>query len=179
MNRLNYAQRTNFICGSPFLNDIEFYLQSCSLPGVNVNIPEVYNQGMKALMNNDSISYTPLSLEVLIDEDFRIYEEFVKRFADRKSFTNGSFGDLYFDLYTIVYNNKGNMLFTIWYKNCRLESVSEIQLSTNDDGVVNTMSVSLVYEWFEIKHDGIDPKDRKAFNLYPKSKECECCCECD
>ena len=61
-----------------------------------------------------------------------------------------------------------NLIFTIWYKNCKIESVSDISLDANNDSVINTIDFSIKYDWFEIKHEGLSDKFRKDWNVYPK-----------
>ena len=73
MNQLNYAQQTNFIAGSPTLGNIHMYLTNAVVPGVNFSLSEAYNQAMKALLASDNVSFNGLSVEVLCDEDFRVY----------------------------------------------------------------------------------------------------------
>ena len=170
MNQLNYAQHTNFIAGSPQLGNIHMYLTNAVVPGVQFSNPEVYNQAMKALMPADSIEFNSLSVNVLCDEDFIVYEHMVNECQKMKSFTNGSFANRMFDYYTEIYNNKGNLIFTVWFKNCRLVSISDISLSSTDDSTINTFDLTLNYEWFEIKHEGLSAEERAEFNIYPKSK---------
>lgn len=179
MNQLNYAQHTNFIAGSPQLGNIHMYLTNATVPGVNFSLPEAYNIGMKALMPADSVSFNGLSVEVLCDEDFKVYEHMINEFRKSKSFTNGSFANRMFDYYTEIYNNKGNLIFTVWFRNCRLENISDISLSSNDPSVINTFSLSMQFEWFEIKHEGLTEEERKEFNIYPKSRLPGCDCECN
>jgi hypothetical protein len=185
MNQLNYAQHTNFIAGSQQLGNIHMYLTTAVVPGVNFSLPDAYNQGMKALMPNDGVSFNSLGVEVLCDEDFVIYEHIIKEMQKSKSFTNGSFANRMFDYYTEIYNNKGNLIFTIWFRNCRIENISDINLSSNDPTTLNTFSLSLQYEWFEISHEGLTAEERKKFNIYPKSQldqlksKCDCGCDKD
>lgn len=182
MNQLNYAQQTNFIAGSPTLGNIHMYLTNAVVPGVNFSLSEAYNQAMKALLPSDSVSFNGLSVEVLCDEDFAVYEHLIEEFRKSKSFTNGSFANRMFDYYTEIYNNKGNLIFTVWFRNCRLESISDIALTSTLDGVINTFSLSLQYEWFELSHEGLTEEEKRQFNIYPKSQiepeSCNCGCEC-
>ena len=179
MNQLNYAQHTNFIAGSPQLGNIHMYLTNAVVPGVNFSLPEVYNEGMRALMPTDSVSFNGLSVEVLCDDVFKVYEHMINELRKSKSFTNGSFANRMFDYYTEIYNNKGNLIFTIWFRNCRLENISDMSLSANDPSVINTFTLSMQFEWFEIKHEGLSEEERKEFNIYPKSMLPDCDCDCE
>ena len=54
-----------------------------------------------------------------------------------------------------------------------------MSLSVNDPTVINTFTLSMQFEWFEIKHEGLSEEERKEFNMYPKSMLPECECECE
>lgn len=167
MNKLNFAQQTNFIAGIPEFDNIHMYLTNAVCPGVNLSQVEVYNQGMKALLGADGINYNPISFNAILDEDYKIYEILINNARDNKSFTNGSFAERNFDMFVEIHNNKGNLLFTIWFKNCKLESISDINLDSNNDSTTSTLDFTIRYDWFEISHEGMSEEDRKEFNVFP------------
>ena len=170
MGRLNYAQQTNFIAGIPKLDNIHLYLTNAICPGVNLNLVEAYNQGMKTILAADGISYNSASFNAILDEDFRVYETIINNLQDAKSRTNGSFADTNFDMYVEIHNNKGNLIFTIWYRNCKIESVNDIQLDTNNDQTINTLDFTIRYDWFDISHTGMSEEERVKYNMFPPKK---------
>ena len=82
MGRLNYAQQTNFIAGIPKLDNIHLYLTNAICPGVNLNLVEAYNQGMKTILAADGISYNSASFNAILDEDFKVYETIINNLQD-------------------------------------------------------------------------------------------------
>lgn len=165
MNRLNYAQRSNFIAGSSELFRYEFYIQEFNLPGLTVNTVESFSQGMKHLVSGDSITHTELDLTIMIDEDFLVYQALKKWLEDSVNQTTGSFADREFTFYCDVHNNKGNYLFTVMFYGCKIFSLSDVQLSSTDDTFSNTVNVSVEYDWFEFRHSGLPDKWKKDFNI--------------
>lgn len=168
MTHLNYSQKTNFEAGCTKLPGLRFYLQSLQLPGVSFSHYQSYGQGMLSNVTGDSPKHEELSIEVLIDEDYEIYFEFMKVIQENVHFTSGSFADVMFDFWVTVYNNKGHILFTEFFRNCRITNVSSIQLETTDDMPTNTFTLGLLFDWFEIRKEGLTAQEMRDFNIYPE-----------
>lgn len=176
---LNFAQKTNFICGCPQIPGLEFYLQDVSLPGVSVELAEAKTFALSKYLAGTAHSYGTLSFTVLIDEDFEIYDMFFKNIVDSKSLINGTYAQIEYDLYIQVFNNKGRPLFTEFFKGCVLQSIGDVSLSSTDNSVTNTFTAEFKFDWLEIEKDGLSEEKRKEWNVYPKLKPkcCECCDE--
>ena len=180
---LNFAQKTNFIACCPQIPGMEFYIQEVTLPGINLELGEASTFALKTYVAPTAHSYSDLSFTVFIDEDFEIYSMFFKDIVDSKSLINGTYAQINYDFYIQVYNNKGRLLFTEFFKNCILENIGDVSLSSTDNGVTNTFTASFKFDWLEIERDGLSEEKRKEWNVYPKLKPkcCECCecCECN
>lgn len=174
---LNYAQKTNFIAGCPQIPGMEFYLHDVSLPGITLDLQEAKTFALTKYVAATSHSYGSLSFSVLIDEDFVIYDEFFNQIVNAKALINGTYAQIEFDFFVQVYNNKGKLLFTEFFKDCMLESIGDVSLTSTDNTVTNTFEVSFKFDWLEIQRDGLPEEKRKEWNVYPKLKPkcCECC----
>lgn len=150
MNYNNFAQKTNFLASSDKLNLAPFYLTNVNIPGVNFSYPEVGGRyGSKIFMAGDNIQYNVLSFEMLIDEDFNLYNEFFDKILENINVESGKFADNTFDFILQINNNKGNKLMKFEFFNCRIESIGDIQLDTQDDITNHTMSVEIRYDYFK------------------------------
>lgn len=174
---LNYAQKTNFIAGCPQIPGMEFYLHDVSLPGITLDLQEVKTFALTKYVAATSHSYGSLSFSVLIDEDFVIYDEFFNQIVNAKALINGTYAQIEFDFFVQVYNNKGKLLFTEFFKDCMLESIGDVSLTSTDNTVTNTFDVNFKFDWLEIQRDGLPEEKRREWNVYPKLKPkcCECC----
>jgi len=174
---LNYAQKTNFIAGCPQIPGMEFYLHDVSLPGITLDLQEAKTFALTKYVAATSHSYGSLSFSVLIDEDFVIYDEFFNQIVNAKALINGTYAQIEFDFFVQVYNNKGKLLFTEFFKDCMLESIGDVSLTSTDNTVTNTFDVNFKFDWLEIQRDGLPEEKRKEWNVYPKLKPkcCECC----
>jgi hypothetical protein len=151
MNTNNLAQKTNFTAGSDQLQFTPFYLTSVNIPGVNFSHPELGGRsGTKFNVTSDNITYNPLSFEMLLDEDFKIYHEFMRKINKSISPETGKFESVEFDFWVVINNNKSSPLFKMEFHNCRIETISDIQLDVTDDMTEHTLSVDIKYDYFEI-----------------------------
>jgi hypothetical protein len=148
-NYNNLAQKTNFTAGSDKLELLPFYLTTVNLPGVNLAHPEVGGRAGKFNLAGDTLTYNALSFEMLVDEDFNIYHEFMDKIFQNIDSEAGTFNNIEFDFWIDINNSKGNKLFKIEFYNCRLESIGDVQLDSQDDITEYTMSVEMKYDYFK------------------------------
>ena len=150
MNYSNLAQRTNWIAGSDYFENLQFYLTFCSIPGLTFSHPEVGGRGSAKLnLSGDTLTYNPLSLEILIDEDFVIYHEFMKRIEENISVDHSSFADINFDFWVQINNNKGHKLFKMEFYHCRIDNIADVILDTTDDSTEYTLPIDLKYDYYK------------------------------
>jgi hypothetical protein len=151
MNYNNLAQKTNFTAGSEALELLPFYLTSVSLPGINFSYPDISGRsGAKLNLAGDSITYNALSFEILIDEDFKIFHEFMDKVTANINPKSGSFSDNSFDFWIEINNSKGFKIMKYEFTNCRIESIGDISLETQDDSTEHSMNVEIKYDYYEI-----------------------------
>lgn len=168
MSILNFAQKTNFLCSCSLYPDIKFYLQSVSLPGISFSLSETKSLNLTHYVASTDHSYGTLSFNVLVDEDYKIYNFFINEILRSKSLINPTYSQREFETWIEVYNNKGNLLFTENFHNCMIESISDIQLNSTDNSVATTIDIGLKFDWLDLKYEGITSDKRKEFNVYSK-----------
>jgi hypothetical protein len=158
-NYNNLAQKTNYTAGSDKLDLAHLYLTSVNIPGVNLAHPEVSGRsGARLVLPGDALTFNSLSFELLVDEDFQIYHEFMGKVFENINPISGEFANVEFDFWVQINNSKGNKLFKMEFHSCRVESVSDIQLDTTDDMTEFTLPIEIKYDYFSIdKGDGAIP----------------------
>jgi len=154
MNTNNFAAKTNFVAGSDKLELLPTYLTSVNIPGINLSHPEIGGRsGSRLNVTGDTITWNALSIEVLVDEDFKIYHEFTNRIFENISPENGTFANTEFDFWVEISNSKGNKLFKIEFYNCRFETIADIQLDTQDDITEFLLGLEIKYNYYKIIKD--------------------------
>lgn len=151
-SKLNFSQKTNFIAGFPEFPDLEFYIQDVSLPSITLDLPKASIQGLDGFLASTVRTFSDLSFTVIIDEDYEIYKMFYKHITESKAITNPSYAQKEFDFFVSVFNNKGNLIFTEYFRNCLVESLGEVSLSSTDSSIVNTFTVGMKFDWAEMKY---------------------------
>lgn len=158
MNYNNLAQKTNYIAGSDKFEQLPFYLTNVNIPGINFSHPAIGGRGSAKLnVGGDTLTYNTLSFEMLIDEDFTIYTEFMNKVIENISVENATFADNTFDFWIQINNNKGNKIMKMEFFNCRVESIGDIQLDTQDDMTEHLMNVEIKYDYFEVVNNDSIP----------------------
>lgn len=173
MNVNNLAQKVNIIVGSPDLDLLPFFVQSFSLPGISFGLPEAGGRvGVKNLFASDTISYNDISFSVLIDEDFKVYFEFMDKVfkslnVEKSTFSN----DVTFNLFMVMTNNKGTPIFKYDIYNCRIQSVGDVEINLSDESVTNTFDVGIKFEYYKRTTDQSELREFLTKIKDPRSVE--------
>ena len=167
MNYNNLAQKTNWIAGSSEFKNIPFFLTNLNIPGVVLNHPEIGGRDSARIkLAGDTAIYNSLTFDMLIDEDFVIYQEVMSIIKKNVGVETGTFGNFYFDFFIEISNSKGNKVLKLDFSNCRIENISDIDLSSQDSSTEYTMSMEIVYDYYEIE-------STKRFALIQPTNDCD------
>lgn len=151
MNSLNFSQKTNFLAGFPEFPDLEFFIQDVTLPGITLELSKASYQGLDGFLASSTHSLSNVSFTVLIDEDYKIYRMFYESVLKSKSLVNPTFAQREFDFYISVFNNKSRLIFTQYFRNCQIESLGDVSLSSADSSIVNTFTVDMKFDSVDIQ----------------------------
>lgn len=149
MNYNNLSQKTNFTAGSPKFDKVPFFITTINIPGISLPPQEVGGRdGAKGLLTGNSFEYSALSFEMLIDEDFHIYNELYDVLDEYINIETGEFKEFVFDFFVQLTNSKGNPGLKLEFHNCRIESIGDISLDTTDDTTQYTLSMEMRFDYF-------------------------------
>lgn len=151
MNMNNFSQKTNFTAGSSAFKNVPFFITTLNIPGFNLNHNIMgARAGTHVLSSSDTITWNALSMDLLIDEDLKIYVELMSVIKKNINIEDGTFNDFVFDFWIDVNNNKGNPILKLNFTNCRIESIGDIELNTQDDATEHMLNFSMVYDFYTI-----------------------------
>jgi hypothetical protein len=152
MNYNNLAQKTNFIAGSDQFENVPFFITNINIPGLTINHSEIGGRASARInMTGNIVEYNSLSFEMLIDEDFQIYQELMDILDKNISVKTGTFADFAFDFFVELSNSKGNKILKLDFSDCKIASISDVNLNVQDDSTEYTLSVELQYTKYEIE----------------------------
>lgn len=149
---------TFFIPDKPFL---KYFCQTVVLPSVSLTPIEVSTPFVNTFRHGSKMSFEPLSVTALMDEDLRVWHETYNwmnslgQSKDLTKYPKQSLKDstpLYFDgILTINTNaNKPNIRFK--FKNCHPIDIGAINFDTKTDAdTIPTADFTFRYDYYEIE----------------------------
>lgn len=156
----NFVQTTKFTFVVPSLPFARYFCQTVSWPTVStseVNIPTPFSDTFR---HGDKLSYDPLGITFLIDEDLRVWEEtynWIKSLTFPINFKNyvknipGN-KEPYYDGILTINTNSNIPNLRLKFFNCHPVSLGGIQFSTMSSAdETPTADLTLRYDYFEIE----------------------------
>ena len=145
----NLAQHINYIVGSNELELFPLYMQSFTIPGISFSHPEYGGRyGSKVKFQADCITFNQVTLQLLLDETFNSYREFMQKAFSLYNPQNGTFTQKDFNIFIVPNNTKGHPLFVCNIYDCKIESIDDIDLGLSDSSPYNTFSVTITYNYY-------------------------------
>ena len=180
-DKLDYASPTQFRFGIHQLPKVEFFVQTCNLPGLTMNNTEIPNPFKNIPVMGEKIEYEDLNLTFLVDDYLENYlqlhqwltaigfpekREQFRTHRDVTSNTPASGGTpsvdtinsavadkaMYSDAYLMILSNKNNPIVEIDFKNVFPTSIGGLSF---DGGATDveylTCDVTFKYQIYEIR----------------------------
>ena len=180
-DKLDYLSPTQFRFGIHQLPKVEFFVQTCNLPGLTMNNTEIPNPFKNIPVMGEKIEYEDLNLTFLVDEFLENYlqlhqwltaigfpekREQFRTHRDVTSNTPASGGTpsvdtinsavadkaMYSDAYLMILSNKNNPIVEIDFKNVFPTSIGGLSF---DGGATDveylTCDVTFKYQIYEIR----------------------------
>lgn len=155
----NYLQPTGFkvVIDRRSYSNLEFFAQSVMHPGSSVNPLDVATTRVTSLpLAGDKITYTNLTLDVILDEDMESYKEmqnWLERIVNEGHVpeTTDTKVSTYADINVMIMSSHNNKNVQIKYKECMPVDIGSVNLASNvGDVAYLTFQVSFRFSEFEI-----------------------------
>jgi hypothetical protein len=159
-NNMNFLQPTNFkvVIDRKQFGNLEFFAQRVSHPSVTVTSPNVAFRRISTIsIPGDTISFSELSFDVIVDEDLKSYTEVYEWISslvdtpyreDRRSRSDIS---PQVDITLTIQNSHNNTTKKIRYKDCVPTSLGVLTMeSVLGDTPTVTFPVSFTVEYFDL-----------------------------
>jgi hypothetical protein len=158
----NYLQPTGFrvVIGRRNYPNIEYFAQGFTHPGASVGVVELPSRRVTSLpIAGDKITYSELSLELILDEDMEGYIEmqsWLERMVNEGHVTANQAvaSDIvptYADITVSIQSSHNNQIRQIRYKDCIPTNIGSIQMaSTGGDVAYITYTCDFRFSTFEI-----------------------------
>ena len=155
----NYLQPTGFkiVIDRRNYSNLEFFAQSVIHPGASVNPLEIPTTRVTSLpLAGDKITYTNLTMDVILDEDMESYKEmqnWLERIVNEGHVpeTTDTKVSTYADINVMIMSSHNNKNVQIKYKECMPVDIGSVNLASNvGDVAYLTFQVSFRFSEFEI-----------------------------
>lgn len=162
-DNISILQSTKFTFVIPDLPFARYFCQTVSLPGVSTNAVQVDTPFSSTYRHGDTLVYDTFSINAIIDEDLRVWEETYNwlvsltkpekwsQYAKYEK-TAKARRDLYYDGILTINSNSNNPRIRIKFGYCHPVSLGSIQFSTSESAdVIPTADITFRYDNFVIE----------------------------
>lgn len=151
-DNLNLARNTRaklFIQRAPNIN---FFCSSFTIPDMALQFVEIGTSGIKTINEpGEQFMISPLSFNLLIDENFESYLEIVRWF--QYSVRNGSVPETYSNALAIIYSSEMTPIISIRFYDMYPTTIGEMTFNNAEDDVIS-LPVSMAFLDLEIEKIG-------------------------
>lgn len=134
---------------------IEFMIQECNIPGLNLGEMLVPHMSQNQQRPGDNIVWNPLSLQVLLDENLDAFSQAFNYVISQKNPETATIEDQTFDGYLNLTSNKNNLSKQLHFHDAWIKSIGDVPLSNSqaeEDPVVFTIEIE--YDYYEMRDVG-------------------------
>ena len=145
---VNLADVSQFLVGSDTLKLTPFFIKNFTIPSIAFAHPSLQTRSGVVLHSGaDAIDFNDLSLDVMLDSNFKTYFELLDISFSEVDWEHDTFATPEFDLWVQVLNPNKELLFRVDFKNCRIASLGELNLDPSAE-LGASISVGIVYDYW-------------------------------
>jgi len=149
---VNLAKSSNFVV--QFHNDtknLEFQCQAVNLPGLSLGLIQVPHFEQNEQRIGDSITWNPLILTIICDEEFKAFKDVFNILKASKDPTTGKYNNEYpiFDGKIILNTNKGNKIEMIEFRNAFFQEITDMNFDTTIEDSTMIFSATVYYTYYD------------------------------
>jgi hypothetical protein len=149
---MNPYNNSHFMFVNKSFKEVEFACTGVSIPGISLNATIQASRYSDVKHPGDKLEYEDLSLEFLVDEELKNYQEISDWLKSIESTSYSKINETISDSKIIINDSSHKLIGTYTFKDSFPVSLSSIQLSVDETGVVfPRATVSLTYTSYEFK----------------------------
>jgi hypothetical protein len=159
INNNSFSTVSNMRFGATELRDIWFNVSSITLPTISLAPPEMNTRaGANIHIAPDTAVYTDLSLEIIIDKEWEVFDVIYSYFLQGLDVEQGTFThNKNFELWLEVVDGEGNRMKKFNFHSCRLSEFTGLESLPNTDAD-DHQTLSLIFNVMYYTVDGLEHK---------------------
>ena len=150
----DWLKTVNFnILLHPDSRKLEFMVQEVNIPGFTLGDVHIGHPGQSYHHIGDDITWNPLVLTILCDEDLEAYLECYNLITKTKNPKTGELviDVIKFDGVLMITTNKMNYNYEFFFRDCWIFDLSDLRVSVAEaDSTPVTFTVTIYYDYFEV-----------------------------
>lgn len=152
MSTRNFTHNSNFIFGTNLFGEETTYaIQECTLPGVTFSHIDIGRQSVMGHMQGDTLVYNDLSISIIIDEELKTWKEIVQSMQQMRNPVDGNGKIIEKMGWLEIHDDNTNKILKLDFVGMMLESIDDLQYSTNSEDEIITCSIGLKYDYYTIE----------------------------
>lgn len=152
----SFLQTTRFTFIIPKLPFLKYFCQTVLLPGVSTTEVTVATPFADTYRHGDKLTFDPLSVTTLVDEDLRVFEETYQWLAfltkpEKFNMYKEKFSEKYYDGILTVNTNANLPNIRVKFRNCHPVTLGSVQFATTDTAdITPVFDVTFRYDIYQI-----------------------------
>ena len=148
----SYSTSTSVRFGAKELPDTWWNVMSFEMPTISLDTPKFNSRpGATSAIAADTCTYTDFGVELILDKDWKIYDELYQYFLEGLNVENAKFShQKKFELWIAFYDGKGKEVKKFWIHSARLLEFGGILATPNDaEDTQQTLALSFSILYFQ------------------------------
>jgi len=152
MSTRNFTHNSNFTFTTNLFNDeeISYYIQEVNLPGLSFSHIQLGRQSSLMNVQADTLNYNDLTLNFIMDEDLKVWKDIIKKMQSMREVYEGTAEEIKKFGYLEIHDDNSRKILKLEFIDIMIESIDDMQYSTNTDDDIITCSVNLKYDYYNI-----------------------------
>jgi hypothetical protein len=133
--------------------EIEYYIQEVNLPGLSIEHSKPLKGRYAAQIQGGVINYEDLSIKMLIDENFSIWKQIVKKIQFYRDDSNN--GELQTDnknsTLIVMSPDSEDVIMRVVLYGCKIKSIESVSFSSTENDDQLSVGITISFDYLEIQ----------------------------
>lgn len=151
-NLRNFTHSSNFIFQTNLFTNEEtnYNVQEAPLPGLSFSHIQASKSSAFLNFQGDTLTYNDLTLNFIMDEKLVIWREIVSSMLKMRDPYTTEGENIEKSSYLEIHDDNSKIVLKLEFINCMIESIDDLQYSTNTEDEIITCSVNIKYDYYTI-----------------------------
>ncbi len=160
MNLKNFLHNSSvYFMMNIFGRELSYNVQRVNLPGISFSNIELSKTAQRFYKQGDTPSYNTLSVDIIIDENLKIWKELVQTIQMMTIEGNGDMNLTEFTSYLNIYDEKDQGVLKLSFIDCVIQSISDVEFETSGDDTELVVSLTIDYAFYTFNKEIDNKKD--------------------